>query len=286
MSPRVRRLTPYLVLGLGLRYFVHESGVHATIAGVVLAFAIPTRTRINTSEFSARARRWLDDFDRTETGDRLVLTSTGQQEAIVRLERASEEVTPPLLRLEHALRGFSAFVVMPLFALSNAGVSLGGSSGGKVTLAVILGLTIGKPLGITGAAMAAGPTPAGGASGRRHMDRADGCAWLGGIGFTMSLFIATLAFRGTQLLDSAKIGILVALFCPASSARSYCSAELAEAECRRQSTWTRPPAELLAFLEPDVLLAVSIIRSGAHRVFRRGENLRGGSKFVDSQDSV
>jgi Na+:H+ antiporter, NhaA family len=204
----VRRLTPYLLLGVGLWYFVHESGVHATIAGVVLAFAIPTRTRINASEFSAKARGLLDHFDCAETGDLLVLTSIGQQEAIIGLERASEGVTPPSLRLEHALHAFCAFVVMPLFALSNTGMSLSGSSGGRVTFAVILGLTIGKPLGITGAAVAAvrlrlAALPDGVSWMALH-----GCAWLGGIGFTMSLFIATLAFQGTSLLASAKIGIL------------------------------------------------------------------------------
>ena len=206
---RVRRLTPYLVLGLGLWFFVHESGVHATIAGVLLAFAIPTRTRINAKEYSLKARRLLDHFDRTETGDLLVLTSKGQQEAIAGLERASEQVTAPLLRLEHALHWFSAFVVMPLFAFSNAGVALAGSSGGSVTLAVILGLAVGKPLGITVAALAAvrlriAALPAGVTWMGLH-----GCAWLGGIGFTMSLFIASLAFQGTTLLDSAKLGILV-----------------------------------------------------------------------------
>ena len=204
----VRRLTPYLVLGLGLWFFIHASGVHATIAGVLLAMTIPTRARINAAEYSVDARRLLDQFDRTETGDLLVLTSKGQQEAIIGLERASEGVTAPLLRLEHALHGFSAFVVMPLFAFSNAGVSLSGSAGGRVTLAVILGLTIGKPLGITAAAMAVArlrlaTLPEGVSWTALH-----GCAWLGGIGFTMSLFIATLAFQGTNLLDSAKIGIL------------------------------------------------------------------------------
>jgi NhaA family Na+:H+ antiporter len=205
---RIRSLTPYLALGLGLWFYVHESGVHATIAGVLLAFTIPTRTRINAAEFSTQARRLLDQFDRTETGDLLVLTSKGQQEAIIGLERASESVTAPLLRLEHALHAFSAFVVMPLFAFSNAGVSLTGSSGGSVTLAVVLGLIIGKPLGITAAALTAvrlrlAELPEGVSWTSLH-----GCAWLGGIGFTMSLFIATLAFAGTDLLDAAKVGIL------------------------------------------------------------------------------
>ena len=168
----VRRLTPYLVLGLGLWFSVHESGVHATIAGVLLAFAIPSRTRSNA------------------------------------LERASELATAPLLRLEHALHGFSAYVVMPLFAFSNAGVGLSGSSAGRVTLAVVLGLVVGKPLGITAAALGAvrlriAALPEGVSWTALH-----GCAWLGGIGFTMSLFIATLAFEGTTLLDSAKVGIL------------------------------------------------------------------------------
>ena len=205
---RVQRLAPYLALGLALWFFVHDSGVHATIAGVLLAFAIPTRTRINAADYSAKARRLLDQFDHTETGDRFVLTSRGQQEAIIGLERASELMTAPLLRLEHALHGLSTFVVLPLFAFSNAGVDLSGSSGGSVTRAVILGLVLGRPLGIAGAALAAvrlrlAALPEGVGWTALH-----GCAWLGGIGFTMSLFIATLAFQGTPLLDSAKVGIL------------------------------------------------------------------------------
>lgn len=205
---RVRGLTPYLILGVGLWFFVHESGVHATIAGVLLALTIPTRTRIDARMFSTKARRLLDRFDRTETGDFLVLTSKGQQDAIVGLERASEAVTAPLLRLEHALQRFSAFVVMPLFAFSNAGVSLSDPSSGSVTLAVVAGLAVGKPLGITLAALAAvrlrlAALPRGVSWTALH-----GCAWLGGIGFTMSLFIAALAFEGTPLLDGAKVGIL------------------------------------------------------------------------------
>jgi NhaA family Na+:H+ antiporter len=210
---RVQRLTPYLLLGVLLWYFVREAGIHATIAGVVLALAIPTRTRINAQEYSRTARGLLDEFDRTETGDLVVLTSKGQQEAIIGLERASEQVTAPLLRLEHALHGFSAFVVMPVFAFANAGVTLAGSSVDRVTLAITLGLVLGKPIGITGAALAAvrlrlAVLPFGVSWTTLH-----GCAWLAGIGFTMSLFIATLAFDGTQALDAAKVGILGGSLC-------------------------------------------------------------------------
>ncbi len=205
---RVRALTLYLLLGLVLWYFVHESGVHATIAGVLLAFAIPTRAFITAPEFSGRASRLLEEFDRTETGDLLVLTSKGQQEAIAGLDRAREQVTAPLLRLEQALHGMSAFFVMPLFALANAGVPLNDLSVDRVALAVTLGLVVGKPLGIIGASFAVVRSGLAALPRGVSWTAVTGCACLGGIGFTMSLFIATLAFEGTGLLGSAKVGIL------------------------------------------------------------------------------
>jgi len=205
---KVHRLTPYLLAGAALWFFTHESGIHATIAGVALAFTIPTRTKIDAPEFSGAARQLIDDFDRTETGDFLVLTSKGQQEALTGLAHLSESVTAPLLRLEHALHQASAWFVMPLFALSNAGVTLHGSAGYGVSLAVVLGLVIGKPLGIAGAAFAA--IRSGAAAEPQQVTRRAfiGCACVGGIGFTMSLFIANLAFEGTRYLDAAKIGVL------------------------------------------------------------------------------
>ena len=204
----VRQLTPYLAVGVVLWFFVHESGVHATVAGILVALAIPVRTRINAAEYSARTRDLLADFDRAETGDLSVLTSKGQQEAIFALELASEQATAPLLRLEHGLHGLSAFVVMPLFAFSNAGVTLSGLSVDRVTLAVFAGLAIGKPLGIMAAAFMVVRSRLAGLPQGVTWTALHGCAWLGGIGFTMSLFIATLAFEGTPLLDSAKVGIL------------------------------------------------------------------------------
>src|SRR6266496_6053861 len=94
----VHRLWPYLLVGVVLWYFVHQSGVHATVAGVALACAIPTRTRTNATQFSREARSVLDRFDQTESGDFIVLTSKGQQEGLFALEYATQSVTAPILR--------------------------------------------------------------------------------------------------------------------------------------------------------------------------------------------
>jgi NhaA family Na+:H+ antiporter len=205
----VRRLWPYLLGGIALWYFVHESGVHATVAGIALAFTIPTHTRINAVEFSHKARGFLARFDRTESGDSLVLTSKGQQEAVFAIEYASKAVTAPILRLEHALHNFSAFVVMPLFAFANAGVRIGGPlQHAEVTVGVFLGLVVGKPLGIAAAALGAVKSGIGQLPGGVGWTSLLGYACLAGIGFTMSLFIAMLAFDETGPLNAAKSGIL------------------------------------------------------------------------------
>src|SRR5438034_721766 len=205
----VRHLWPYLLIGVVFWYFVHESGIHATVAGVVLAFTIPTHTRVNATQFSRRARALLDQFDRTETGDFLVLTSKGQQETLFALEHTSEGATAPSLRLEHALHNFSAFVVMPLFAFANAGVRICWPiEHAGIVFGVLAGLLIGKPLGITAAALAAvksGIAKLPDGIGWRSLL---GYAWLAGIGFTMSLFIAMLAFDKAAPVDAAKLGIL------------------------------------------------------------------------------
>lgn len=205
----IRHLWPYLLGGVVLWYLVHASGVPATIAGVALAFTIPTHARINAKEFSREARSLLGEFDRSETGDLLVLTSKGQQETLFSLERASEAVTAPILRLEHALHNISAFIVMPLFAFANAGVKIDLSmQHAEIGLGVLTGLMFGKPLGIITAAVIAVKSRIArlpqGVSWRSLL----GYACLAGIGFTMSLFIATLAFDDASLVDAAKRGII------------------------------------------------------------------------------
>jgi NhaA family Na+:H+ antiporter len=205
----VRHLWPYLLAGIALWYFMHESGVHATVAGVALAFTIPTHTRINAADFSRQGRRILDRFDRTKSGDLLVITSKAQQEALFRLDNASRGVIAPILRLEHALHKFSAFVVMPLFAFANAGVRIGGPlDHAEVTVGVILGLVVGKPLGIAAAALGAIKSGVGELPSGVGWTSLLGYACLAGIGFTMSLFIAMLAFNETGPVNAAKSGIL------------------------------------------------------------------------------
>jgi NhaA family Na+:H+ antiporter len=208
----VRALAPYLMIGVVLWGALLASGIHATVAGVLLAMTVPSRTRINAAEFSREARGLLDDFDRSETGDLLVLTSKGQQEAVYGLDALSSGVQAPLLRLEYSLHGLVSFFVMPVFALANAGVSLSGvgtAFGEPVTLGVIAGLVLGKPAGVMLFSwlvifMRIARKPARVTWGQLH-----GAAWLAGIGFTMSLFVASLAFGEGRLLVAAKVGILV-----------------------------------------------------------------------------
>ncbi|MBW3623747.1 MAG: Na+/H+ antiporter NhaA [Armatimonadetes bacterium] len=208
----VRRTLPYALLGLGLWVAFLKSGVHATIAGVLLAMTIPANRRIDAPDFLTRAEMLLSEFAEDVKPGRMEPTND-QRDALHSLEMAAEELEAPLTRLEHALHPFVAFFIMPVFALANAGVALGGgtetsAAAGSVTLGVILGLLFGKQIGILAFAwlstkMGIALLP-GGVSWRQVW----GVSLLCGIGFTMSLFIASLAFTDPALLNSAKIGIL------------------------------------------------------------------------------
>lgn len=205
------RPATYALLGVVLWLFLLESGVHATIAGVLLAFTIPARTRINEVAFLERADASLAALRAARVPTTTVHAPDVQQEAIQGLESACAEVQAPLQRMERALHGVVAFFIMPVFALANAGVRLGTEDvdilSGRVALGVALGLALGKPIGITAASFAAvraglAELPAG--VSWRHLH---GVGWLGGIGFTMSLFIAGLAFAETDTLEVVKLGV-------------------------------------------------------------------------------
>jgi NhaA family Na+:H+ antiporter len=191
-----------------------KSGIHATIAGVLLAMTIPARRRIEQHAFTDQVRDNLAAFERASGPGVNVMTNSAQQEAIDRIEDACEGAQTPLMRLEHGLHGVVALGIMPIFALANAGVALGGDLAATftqpVTLGIILGLVVGKPVGIMLAswlAIRSGVAVMPGGSSWRLIH---GVSWLAGIGFTMSLFIAGLAFPEAGLLEASKLGILTA----------------------------------------------------------------------------
>lgn len=216
----VRNPWMYAGIGIALWAAVLASGVHGTIAGVLLAMTIPVRVRINEAAFMRNAQLALKEFSAAAVvtardPDVTVLSNTDHHTAVEELETLCELVQPPLIRLEHAMHGIVAFGIMPLFALSNAGVALSGDAiraaiASPPALGVVAGLVLGKPMGILAFSwltvrLGIASLPA--AVSWRMLAAA---AVLGGIGFTMSLFIAGLAFPDATVLDAAKVGVLAA----------------------------------------------------------------------------
>jgi len=210
----VRRPLLYAIPGIVVWGAFLFSGVHATVAGVLVAMTIPARRRIDSREFLDRARRHLRDFEAaSEFRGRRVMTGS-QEESIHGLELATENVQTPLTRLEHALHPWVTYAILPLFALANAGVRVFGGEAtvwaGSLTLGIVLGLVIGKQIGITLFAWLAVRLRLAELPADVEWGEVWGTAWLGGIGFTMSLFIANLAFADPRMLASAKLAILAA----------------------------------------------------------------------------
>lgn len=209
----IRNATPYALLALVLWFAVLQSGVHATIAGVLVALTIPARRLIDAPEFLRRTEIHTAAVANGLQPGRTEPTED-QRDAIQSLQIAAADLETPLTRLEHALPPWVAFLVVPLFALANAGVALNGdlvgALGNTVTVGVVAGLVLGKQIGIVAFSWLAvrsgfATLPAG--VGWRQIW---GVAILCGIGFTMSLFIASLGFAEGPLLNDAKVGILVA----------------------------------------------------------------------------
>jgi len=199
----VRNVGVYTVVGALIWLAFHESGVHATIAGVILGLITP-------------ARSWVDRGLVTDTVNRAsaVMGGEGWDEsryAVMKgVEKASREAMSPLERLEHGLHPWVSFLIMPVFALANAGVALSGEAVvHPVAIAIIVGLLIGKPVGIVGFSWLAIRLRIAHKPAEIGWGAMVGGGFLAGIGFTMALFIAGLAL-GDDLLVNAKMGILVA----------------------------------------------------------------------------
>lgn len=212
----VKALTPYMILGVFLWIAVHSCGIHATIAAVMLAFTIPVAPKINTTNFMEKITKTIDGFKQAEKDKQSILLQNDQIHALDEMSTQKNAVQSPLLRLEHALAPYSSFLIMPIFAFANAGVTIGSNidfNVDHVFLGIFLGLVVGKPVGIflfTFLAEKLGIAT-----------RPNGVTWieifgagaLGGIGFTMSMFVTNLAFSGEHALiatDVAKISILIA----------------------------------------------------------------------------
>jgi NhaA family Na+:H+ antiporter len=204
----VRKPAFYAVIGIFVWCAVLKSGIHATVAGVLLAFTIPTRTYVDHELFLKRGRWLLDRFEAAPPN------SADAHAAIHSIEVQCEMVESPLHRIEHSLQVWVSFLIMPLFAFANAGVRLLGKGAAAAThpvaLGVALGLFVGKPVGIWTFAWLAAKTGLAAPPAELSWGSILGGAWLGGIGFTMSLFIAGLAFGEGTLLDMSKIGTLAA----------------------------------------------------------------------------
>jgi NhaA family Na+:H+ antiporter len=212
---QIRAMPVYAALALFLWFAVHESGVHATLAGVSLGLLTPAWPFLDPRRFADTARQLVARAD--EVNDDNILTTDEyelNQAELQELGRLVDESQSPLERLEHKLTAWVAFVIVPLFAFSNAGVrltseALDGLATDKVVLGVALGLIFGKTIGVfsatwVGAKLGIGNLPTGVTY--RHVF---GLAVTAGVGFTVALFVAGLAFDpGAGITDSAKIGIL------------------------------------------------------------------------------
>lgn len=208
----IRHVLFYALFGTLLWLAVLQSGIHATIAGVILAIAIPSRTELDALAFLRRSRVVLDHFETSANCEKSILNDEEQQIAIDALEDTCEKAQPPLHLLIETSHPWVTFGIMPLFALANAGVNLSGdlleSLREPVTLGVLLGLLLGKPMGITAASWLAVRLRPADLPPEIRWGHIHGAGWLGGIGFTMSLFVAALAFGDEDLLGKAKLGIL------------------------------------------------------------------------------
>ncbi len=213
----VRRTVFYAIIGFaGVWIAFIYSGVHATIAGVLIALTIPARTKISENDYISKLTDYLNRFKLEEPDENSTLLTKKQVHVISDIEDLNKKAHTPLQKLEHALHPVTAYFILPVFALSNAGVHIDGKVIDMllhpISIGIICGLILGKFIGISLfsrlmvkfkiAALPVGVT----------WNQIYGVAFLAGIGFTMSMFISDLAFKDESFKQIAKVGIMTASF--------------------------------------------------------------------------
>lgn len=212
----IRRPLPYFAVATLLWYALLQSGVHATLAGVLCAFAIPAKPKYDPGLFSARVKELIERFDASHQQDPDIMANEKLHSVVQTLEHGVHAVQTPLQRLEHGWHLPVAFLVIPIFSLFNAGIPLDLDSMGKtlwhpVTLGVMSGLVLGKFIGISGASWLALRFGLAQLPKNTRFSQIAAVSVLAGIGFTMSIFISELGFTAQpEYLLMAKTGVLAA----------------------------------------------------------------------------
>lgn len=207
----------YMMFGLVLWYFVFRSGIHATIAGVLLAITIPSKTTINEVRFFVKVKHLLEKFKENGNSEVEVLANPKQMEVIHDINEEVDAINPLMHRFESALHPISHFLIIPLFALANAGVTLDGSilqmsPMPAVVPGIFFGLLLGKPIGITLFSYISVKTKLAELPGGVPWKQIFAIGMVAGIGFTMSIFVDNLAFSDPVHLNMGKATILVTSF--------------------------------------------------------------------------
>ncbi len=213
VQARMRRGILYLLI-IGVWLAVFASGVHATVAGILMAMVIPVRPRVDPHRFIDETEERLERIKKMELSEHSLISDREQLDIVESIHSRAGETLPEGLILEHYLHPVQVWLILPLFALANAGVAVGGDLmtvlANPLALGVIVGLVVGKPVGIGLLSWLAVKSGRGVLPEGVTWPQVYGAGCLAGIGFTMSLFITDLAFDNETLIATAKIGILVA----------------------------------------------------------------------------
>lgn len=214
----VRAPLPYLILGIFMWLAFLKSGVHATVAGVLAAMTIPASTTICCKEFAFSVRKSLSDYEAAGGNSPVTLSNKQMLSSLAEMHADIMMASPPSKRIEHNLHYYVAFAIMPIFALANAGINFSAGGGGSglnffhpVSIGVFLGLIVGKTIGICLASWLAIKIGVADKPDNMQPGHFVGAALLAGIGFTMSIFIANLAWKeSVTFIVDAKFSILAA----------------------------------------------------------------------------